>query len=433
MRFAKILFIISASFLSFTSASLLYAQDNKDNEFNKAKLLMMEGKYSQSTELLKKLLDSDSTNSDIFYYLGLNYQSLSNFQMASKFLKNALKLDTGNVKIMTLLGNDYYSSGRIGDADSILSKAFSLNSTDSQILLGLGKTYKQEEYWDKAQAIYERLIKLDSANSFYYEQIAHCNVKLKKIDEAIINFQIAHRLNLLNQNTDLQLCELYISQDKLISASRIIDDGLKAYPSSSVMWTKKGDINLKMKNYDDAISNYHKSISLQDSSEINLRNMDVSYYWKGKYDSSVVFLNRAVNIMDKDPSAYFYLGASYKSLKEYAQAIDNLFKAVDLQRNDFMAETLIQIAATYYEQKNYSQALKYYQGALREKPDKKEITFYLAAVYDHYYKDKTVAIRYYKKFLADTTDVDKQLINYAKDRTETLIEKNHFRKADTSR
>ena len=433
MKSAKIFSLTSIIIFLFIPASSLFAQNNQQDEFNKAKLLMMEGKYSQSTELLTKLLDSDSTYSDIFYYLGLNYQSLSNFQRASEFLEKTLKLDSANVKIMTLLGNDYYAAGRISNADSILSKAFSLDSTDSQILLALGKTYKQEEYWNKAQAIYKRLTKLDSANSFYYEQIARCNVKLKKIDGAIINFQIAHRLNPLNQNTVLQLGELYISQDKLISASRIIDDGLRVYPKSAIIWTQKGNINLKMKNYDDAISNYQKSISLGDSSETNFRNMGVGYYWKEEYDSSIVLLNKAVKITDKDPSAYFYLGASYKGLKKYDLAIENLSKAVDLQRNDFMAEILIQIAATYYAQKDYSQALKFYQDALREKPDKKEIIFYLAAVYDHYYKDKSVALKYYQKFLTKIGEgTDKNLVRYADDRINALVEKAHFMKADSS-
>lgn len=432
MNSTKVLYSIPVIILLIISAPLLFAQGKQEEGFNKAKLLMMEGKYSQSVELLQKLHAKDSTNSDILYYLGLNYQSLSNFQKASEFLEKALKLDTGNVKIMTLLGNDYYSAGRISNADTILSKAFSLDSTDTQILLALGKTYKHEQDWIAAKNIYERLVKQDSVNSFYYAQIAYCDVNLKKIDDAIINFQIAHRLNPLNQNTVLLLSDLYISKMQLISASRIIDDGLRAYPSSFRMWSKKGEINLKMKNYDDAISNYQKSISLGDSSEINFRNMGISYYWKEEYDTSVVYLNHAVKITDKDPSAYFYLGASYKGLKKYDLAIENLSKAVDLQRNDFMAVTLMQIGATYYEQKDYQQALKFYQDALRETPNKKEIVFYLAAVYDHYYRDKTVAIKYYKKFLADTTDVDKKLINYAKDRTEALIEENHFRKAETS-
>ena len=431
MKSAKIRYLILVVFWLLIPLTSLYSQNNQIDDFNKAKLLMMEGQYSRSAGLLQTLLNKDFTNSDILYYLGLNYQSLSNFQMASKFFEQALKLDTANVKLMTLLGNDYYSAGRTSDADSILSKAFALDSSDTQVLLAMGKTYKKEQNWKEAKDIYNKLIGQDSTNGFYYEQLAYCNANLKDFNEAIINFQISHQLNPLNQNIILDLSQIYFSKELFVSAMHIIDDGLAVYPYSTSFWTKKGDINLKMKNYSDAVDEYQKSISFGDSSEINFRNMGIAYYWIEEYNSSITSLDQAVKIMDKDPSAYFYLGASYKNLKKYDLAIKNLSLASDLQRNDFMAETLIQIAATYYEQKNYSQALKFYQDALREKPDKKEIVFYLATAYYHYYKDKTVAIKYYNKFLADTIDVDKQLIKYAKDRKETLIEENHFRKAET--
>ncbi len=411
----------------------VHAQNSQPDNFNKAKLLMMEGKYSQSIEMLQKLLINEPDSADIYYYLSLNYQALSNFQKASSALEKALNLNPEDANIMTLLGNDYYSAGRVSDADSILSKAFLLDSTNVQILIALGKVFMHEHYWGKAEDIYKKLVKLDSSNSFYYTQQAKCETALKDWENAIINFQIAHRLNPLNQNTVIELSQLYILGKKFISAMRIIDDGLKYYPLSPAMWTKKGDIYFKMKNYREAISGYQKSISCGDSSEINFRNIGISYYWIGEYDTSIVFLNHAVKLNDKDPNAYFYMGTSYKGLKRYSEAIENLSKAAKLQQNDFLAEAFIQIAATYYAQKNYPKALKYYQDALRENPDKKEVIFYLAVVYDHYYADKTVAIKYYQMFLSTMKNADKKLIGYATDRINALIEEDHFRKAETSK
>jgi len=68
----------------------------------------------------------------------------------------------------------------------------------------------------------------------------------------------------------------------------------------------------------------------------------------------------------------FQQGNEYFRQKQYDKAIENLSISVKLQRNDFLAEALIQIAATYYEQKDYANALTLYQDALKENPDKKE-------------------------------------------------------------
>jgi tetratricopeptide (TPR) repeat protein len=427
-------FRITSILTSFLCITTLHSQNIPDTVFNKAKLLMTEGKYEQSIDIFQKLQENEPGNPNLFYYLGLNYQSMSNFPKAVIAFEEALTLDPDNINIMTLLGNNYFSAGQISNADSILTKAYSCDSTDSQILQSLGKIYKYEDNWNKAKEIYNRLISRDSSNSFYYEQLGSCDLNLKEFDDAIINYQIAHRLNPLNQNIVMVLSQLYINKENYLSAMRIIDDGLKIYPSFAVMWSKKGDIDLKMNNYTVAITDYQNSIDLADSSGINFRNLGVCYYWIEKYDSAIACLNNAVKIMEKDPSAYFYQGTSYKALKQYEKAIENFAIAVKLQRNDFLAESLIQAAATYYAMKNYHEALKYYQDALRENPGKNEIIFYLAAVYDHFYKDKTVAINYYKKFLTNTReDTDKKLIDYAKNRIKTLVEENHFGQANRSK
>jgi len=426
------LFLLTIVLITFCYRNV-NAQNQQNGDFNKAKLLTLEGKYSQAIDILLSLDKKDLEDMDILYYLALNYQSLSNYQNASSVLEKALSLKPENVKLMTMLGDNYYSAGRITKADSILSVAYSIDSTDLNILLSLGRVFKKEQSWHRAKKTYRTLAKRDTSNSFYFEQLAYCNIALKDTNSAVVNFQIAHKLNPYNQNTILELSNLYFSQQKLISALRIINDGLKVYPYSPAMWTKRGDINLKMKNYSEAVSEYQKSINLGDSSEINFRNLGISYYWIEKYDSSISSLTRAIKIMKKDPTAYFYLGTSYKGLKQYDKAIENLLRAARLQRNDFLAETLIQIGATFYEQKNYSEALKFYQDALREKPDKNEIVFYLVAVYDHYYRDKSVAINYYKKFLsAAKAQIDTNLLKYAKSRIDVLIEENHFSKHETS-
>ena len=430
MNFIKKHFIIIAILISPFFSTIAHPQESSDTLFSKAKLLMTEGKYEQSIAIFKILQKNEQGSADLSYYIGLNYQSLSDFPKAVSSFEEALWLNPENLNIMTLLGNNYFSAGQISNADSLLTKAFLLDSADSQILQSLGKIYKQENKWHKAAHIYERLIEQDSSNSFYYEQLGICSLNMKEIDDAIINYQISHRLNPLNQNTVITLSQLYINKENYISATRIIDDGLRIYPSSSIMWTKKGEVDLKMSNYKDAITDCIKSINLGDSSAINFRTIGAGYYWIEKYDSAITFLNNAVKIMEKDPSAYFYLGMCYKALKEYDKAIESFSMAVDLQRNDFLAESLIQIGATYYARKNYHEALEYYHDALRENPDKNEIVFYIAAFYDHYYKDKTVAINYYKKFLSHTSKgTDKKLIDYAENRIKTLVEENHFSKA----
>ena len=384
------------------------AQSGRDDELNKAKMLMMEGNNEQSISILQKLLAGNPDNYDVIYNLGLNYQSLSNFTKASAFFEKAVKLKPGEFKLRVLLGRSYYSAGRLTDADSVLRYAYIIDSTNTLLLRSLGEVYMREHKWIDADEIYYILGKQDSTNSFYFEQQARCDYLLKDIESATINFQIAHRLNPMNENTVMELSRLYMSKEKYMSATRIINDGLKYYPRSPSMWALKGDINYKLKNYPGAITAYQNSIDYGDSSEVNFRNVGVSHFWLTEYDTAIYYLTHAKTLMDSDPAVYYYLGMCYKDQKQYDKAIENFSVAAKLQQNDFLAEVHTQIAASYYAQKKYPEALKYYQDAFRENPDKKELIFYIAAVYDHYYKDKTIAIKYYQKYLTLGKDKDMQ-------------------------
>lgn len=419
------IFLPAAFILLLICHSAVLGQDSLET----ARQLTVEGNYAASNKILKAMMEARPGDPKILFYAGLNYQALSDFQKAAQCFESALQSDSSNINIMILLGSNYLSSGRLSNADSVLSAAYSANSTNRQVLLPLAKVFQQEQKWDDAKKIYKTLSRLDSANSYYHEQSARCDLAMNNIKEAIITLQIAHGLNPYNQATAIELSRLYLSQEQLISALRIIDDGLRIYPASPAMWTARGDVNLKMKDYGDAVTAYSTSMSLGDSSETNLRNLGIAYYWTGKFDSSIILLQQAVIKMDKDPSAFFYLGTSYKRIEQYDKAIENLMTAVKLQRNKFLAEALIQIGATYYEQKDYPNALKFYQDASRENPEKNEITFYLAAVYDHFYRDKTVAISFYRKFLSNAgKNTDSSLTNYAGGRISALIEENHFNK-----
>lgn len=410
--------------------NLSAAQNGKDENLEKAKIMMVQGDYDQAAALLQKLLADNPDDYDIVYNLGLNYQALSNYIKASDFFEKAVKLKPGKLKLHILLGRSYFSSGRLSDADSVLRYAFIIDSTNTLLLRSLGEVYMREHKWIDADEVYNILGKQDSTNSFYFEQQARCEYLLKDIEGATINFQIAHRLNPQNENTIMELGRLYSARKKYMAAVRIVNDGLRYYPRSSSMWTLKGDINYQLKNYSGAITAYRNSIDFGDSSEINFRNVGVSHFWLTEYDTAIFYLTHAKALMDSDPAVYYYLGMCYKEGKKYDEAIENFSTAAKLQQNDFLAEVRTQIAASYYAQKKYSDALKYYQDALRENPDKKELIFYIAAVYDHYYEDKTVAIKYYQKYLTLGKNKDKKLVSYAMDRINALVEENHFKKAE---
>ena len=420
--------------LSFVSIIILivfisskdFCQQNSKANLNNIKLLMIDGKYREAIKDLDSLITIDSANVQALYFLGLNYESISNYNKAASVLKSAAKYKPDDTQLLLSLGSNYFSAGLINDADTVLSKAFSLDSSSSQIQLILGKVYMAQKKWDNAAAIYARLIEGDSSNSYFFEQMAKCETQLGNADSAISNYMIANKLNPQNINTTLDLSYLLYLQKGYSQAIKVVEAGLKFYPFSIDLWKRKGDIYISVPDYDNAMNSYYYALVRGDSTADNLKNIGICLYWRGQntkstndYESALNFLNHSIDLDSKDAATFFYLGAVYKARGDYKQSLENFIKASNLLKNDFLANTYIQIAAVYQLDEKYNDALEYYRDALRESPANKSILFYIAVIYDKLKSSKS-AENFYAKFLSDSNGADKKLIDYAKNRVEEL-------------
>ncbi|MCL5030134.1 MAG: tetratricopeptide repeat protein [Bacteroidetes bacterium] len=382
---------------------------------------MIDGKYREAIKDLDSLITIDSANVQALYFLGLNYESISNYNKAASVLKSAVKYKPDDAKLLLSVGSNCFSAGLITDAETVLSKAFSLDSTSSQIQLILGKVYMNEKKWDDAASIYPRLIKSDSTNSYFYEQLAQCRSNQGNAKEAIRSYQIANKLNPKNQNTILNLSYLLFLNEQLDSAIAVVNAGLVFYPRSTVLLNNLGDfyLNLKKPDYDRAIMSYLSAFHYGDSSSTVLKDIGICLYWKKDYSSSINFLEHSEELDPKVANTFFYLGASYKGIGKYKNALENYNKAASLLRDNFLANTLVQIGAIHQIEGKYHKALEFYKDAFKESQFDKSPLFYIAAIYDKL-KDEKLAVNYYEQYLFVSKNQDKKLIDYAQKRVSEL-------------
>jgi tetratricopeptide (TPR) repeat protein len=94
--------------------------------------------------------------------------------------------------------------------------------------------------------------------------------------------------------------------------------------------------------------------------------------------------------------------------------------------DDMLIDAYIQSAATYDAQGKLRRAIDAYKTALQVQPGRVEIYFHLATLYDDYYRDKTTAAHYYRKFLAVADSLETPFHAYASSRLEKLRPTLHF-------
>jgi tetratricopeptide (TPR) repeat protein len=413
-HFYRIIIITAVAFSLLLSSSTV-AQERGNNFPDHIKNLMIDGKNRAAIEELKTILQKDSANADALYYLGLNYEAVSDYLKAAEALKLAVKYRPGNAKLLATLGSDEFNSGLINEADTVLYKAFLLDSADSHIQILLGKVYMNEKKWAEACIIYSRLISTDSTNSSFYQQLAQCYSNLGKTSEAVKNDVMANKLNPRNQDIILDLTYLYFQQQQYHDALSILDNGLMYYRSSAKLFKWKGDIYLNTSDYYNALYSYQNALHYGDSSGNVLTSIGECLYWIKKYPSAINFLEQSIEVSPKDPTTYFYLGASYKALNKLEMAMDYFKTADTLLQNSLLSSVDVQIGSIYQIQQKYKEALEYYREAFRENPDDRSNMFYLAAVYEKL-KNGRAALNYYKMFVSRPENEDKSLLDFARER-----------------
>jgi tetratricopeptide (TPR) repeat protein len=115
---------------------------------------------------------------------------------------------------------------------------------------------------------------------------------------------------------------------------------------------------------------------------------------------------------------YYFLGTAYQQVGDPLKAIEYLNLAVEEGISDNIGTYYTQLASAYEEARDFKNAIRNYKAAY-ETTKTDILLYHLARNYDVYYKDKTQAQIYYRKYL-DSGDTIRLAQEYSRQRLNTL-------------
>jgi tetratricopeptide (TPR) repeat protein len=124
------------------------------------------------------------------------------------------------------------------------------------------------------------------------------------------------------------------------------------------------------------------------------------YYGMSRFDSALVYFNRALQRDSTLANTYYNLGLACYQLEKYSVAEHALRKAVELTTSgvDFYITQLSTLGATYLNQNKHRQAIDVYQKAVRFNPDCIDCYYFLGTLYKKLRDDERAAY-WYESFL----------------------------------
>ena len=245
------------------------------------------------------------------------------------YLKNSGKAEEGE-KILTghndLLWRFYVRNGKIDDAKKILDKLYEANPQDTNTVKGLIFVSRNKNDQAGILKYSADLLKVDKSLDNQIIQIESC-LETGLSDEAKAKLESLREKYPDEPRLIFLQTWLTARQGKLAEALKLANRNLELDKNNARTWRLRGQINLGLNNYNDAINDLQKSKSLTDNADVRIDLARV-YTRTGKDEQAVVELKLAVDEQGSDTARnmleelYYKIGNTDRLLKFYKETIE---------------------------------------------------------------------------------------------------------------
>lgn len=383
--------------------------------------------YDQASAYFQALQNSSQWGKNLSYYqANMNFKQ-GDFQKAIEDGLAQLQQKKNSSKdiseINKIIGESYFNLKQYDKAIKHLTaykgKSGKYSNTDFYYL---GYAYYQQKEYQKAIEQFNKIIEWENSvaqNAYYH--LAECYLKTDQKQQALNAFRNAWQMNFspeIKKDAHLNYAKLsYEIGNPYQSVSEVITSYMKEYPNENTQQMKALLVNsyLTSKNYKSALSSLEKSSEASDR-EI-YQKVALMYalelYADRKYSQALPLFEKAVHSSDKSisQSAIFWLGETNYLLNNFSksQADYQKFLLKSLPKNEYYVQALYGLAYSFFEQKQYLEAIENFTKFLsvsRDLASKEDATLRIAD--SHFVLAKYwVALEWYDKILKiNGTDAD---------------------------
>ncbi|GHN01445.1 hypothetical protein WSM22_29340 [Cytophagales bacterium WSM2-2] len=344
---------------------------------------------------------------------------IENFQYEKALEVLAAVSDSTDIRIFLQSG---YCHSRLGHHNAAIESyiyALKLDSLNRVALNQLGQMYSRNNRFTQAIDCYRKLIRIDSTNSFYYKQYGALMAQTGVADSIAAGlYAKALSLNPRDMEASAALGNLFLQAEDYEHLDTLVDKALAQDSLQAGILLLKAKSESAQHKYKNVIATVERILRWHDTQPIHVRLMGISYFQLNNYPKTLQCMNYLLENGVKSEWIYYYLGVSYREMKDIPKSIEAMNKAVEEGISENIGTYYSQLARSYEENKDFKNAIYYYQAAY-EKSKSKILLYHLARNYDIYFKDKSTAISYYKRYLA-TDDTIRLAREYSKRRLESL-------------
>ena len=367
-----------------------------------------------------KLLAIDSSNASASVLQARALLSMGHTVKALKCFEEAYTVNPHSNEIAYQYANALREIGYTSRAQEIYHRLFVQDSTDISVLRPYAKsTYESGEY-AAASKLFKMITSQFPHDFSSQRMLAKCFVNLGESELATNHFEKALGLSPDNENIIYDFARHEYSLNNFDKTLDLIVKPDRTTIGSTKFILLAADAHFKKKEYTLAIPFYNKLWLDGFRSEDVFKRMGYAYYTIAAYPRALELFQDAQAMGDTDAATYYYIGKCYESEKEYDKAVESYRESIAHIQPNFLMDLYHSLGSIYSSMEDFPNAIEFYNKALELDPDSVLLCYFLANAYDSYYKDKSLALKYYKK--AATESITPNLDDFIEDRIEKISE-----------
>jgi len=203
------------------------------------------------------------------------------------------------------------------------------------VLIGLSvATHKQISYWKNSFTLFERALRVTNGNAIALIGMGNELIKQGKIDDAILYFQEAIKVNPknpVNYVAFLSLGHALSLQKKDAEAIEAFRKSLAINPTCTEAYHKLGFVLFQSGRVDEAIAAYQKAIAFNSDYPTYHDSLGNAYIRQGKTEKAINEYKEVLRIQPDNAGAHNNLGMLFMQQGKVEQALEHYQEALRIQ------------------------------------------------------------------------------------------------------
>ena len=312
-----------------------------------AKITFIPPELTAQIDILKKRIEKDSLNANLYFELGEIYQQNNLPQEALVEYQKVVSIDGTNFNAHLKSGDVYLKLAELEKAENSYKNTLTLNPNSPKAKWGLLRAYHLHNEVEKATELGEEIVRVEPNNLEVHRTLKEMYEK-KRLKEKVIR--------------ELETITLLAPDDK------------EALKELAGFYAEIGESEKELK--------YYKRILELDPKDIETRfSVGEFFCIKGDYQKTIEYLTEIINELPLElgPYAHLYLALAYINQQDLDNAIKEITSVYPLNEEELtasnkrlFAEAYYKIGNTLFENKHFSTAINYLKNAIKYEPQNRE-------------------------------------------------------------